>query len=198
MIKAIIFDLGEVILVGMKGVQNHLASFLDMLPEDIYYSLKGDIFLSLMNGEITEEEYWSKIIEKNKWDIGIKELKDAIRKNFQEIPGTIEILKALKLKYKLGLLSVHGKEWIQFCNKKFDHHKFFDAIYYSFEEGVGKPDKRAYEKILIKLDVSAGQAIFIDDQERFLLPARELGIKTVLFKNSKQLKEELSLLGVEI
>lgn len=62
---------------------------------------------------------------------------------------------------------------------------------YSFDAAVCKPEKRAYELILDKLNVRAEDSLFIDDSAQNLASARELGIQTILFKSSKQLLDEL-------
>jgi len=54
-----------------------------------------------------------------------------------------------------------------------------DATVLSCEVGRLKPDRAIFEHALAKLDVGAGQAVFIDDQPRFLAGARALGIRTL-------------------
>jgi FMN phosphatase YigB (HAD superfamily) len=48
--------------------------------------------------------------------------------------------------------------------------------------------------MLKKLNSKPNECIIIDDEESNLLPAKKLGIKTILFKNPKQLKEQLESL----
>ena len=146
---------------------------------------------------MTEEEYWSRMIKREGWNTTTGELKRIVRENFHEIEGTREIMTELKgMGFKLGLLSVHTKEWIEFCNDKFDYHKLFDSVSYSFEVGVSKPNKKAYQIILEKLESKPEECIFIDDQSRNLAPARELGIRTIWFVSSKQLIEDLRKEGI--
>lgn len=199
MITTIIFDLADVYLKGILGIEHYLEPILGIKAKEIYPMILGEELESLFRGEITEEEYWKKIIKKNNWNIDVKLFKKAIRNNFREIRGTREIIEKLREKgFKLGLLSVHAKEWIDYCNKKFDYHKLFYSILYSFEVGIRKPDKRIYELILERLKAKPNECVFIDDQERNLVPARELGMKTVCFEDSEQLKKELALFSVHI
>ena len=193
MITTIIFDLAEVYLKGIKGIEYYLEPILNKKAKDIYLSLKGKKFIDLMHGKITEEEYWSKVIKENNWKINISSLKKAIRNNFNEIEGTRDIIEKLKEKgFKLGLLSVHSKEWIDYCEKKFNFHKLFHSILYSFEIEICKPDERAYKFILKRLKVKPEECLFVDDSPKNIEVAKKLRINTILFKNSNQLKEELS------
>ncbi len=199
-ITTIIFDLAEVLLTGLLGMEDHLAPRLKLKKEDIQNQLlHGKESASLFHGEITEEEYWQQMVKKNNWNISTKELKEIVRANFKEIPGTRKIIQKLKDKgYKLGLLSVHTKEWIDHCLMKFDHHKLFHATAYSFEVHVSKPDKKAYESILQKLNAKPEECLFIDDSLKNTIAAKEIGMQTIQFKNAEQLKEELAKLSINI
>ena len=73
--------------------------------------------------------------------------------NVKSIPLNENIIEKLKDKqFKLGLLSVHAKEWIEYCDKKYGYHRLFDSTLYSFEIAVSKPDKKAYRTILQRLN----------------------------------------------
>ena len=196
-INTIIFDLGEVYLKGFYGLEYILEPILDLNAQDIYPQLRGEDLTNLFQGKITENEYWNRITKKNKWKIQNHVLKKAIRKNFEEIKGVRDIIEILKKKnYKLGLLSVHAKEWVKYLNKKFDYHKLFNAIVYSYQEGACKPDKKVYTTILKKLASLPYECVFIDDKTKNLAPAEKLGIKTIRFENAQQLRKGLGLLGI--
>ena len=192
MIKTIIFDLAEVYLKGFYGFEDTLAGMLNMNSEEIKDLIYGSEFDFLMEGRISENEFWEILCSKNNWKIDPNQLKEAIRDNFQEIEGTGEIIESLKKKgFKLGLLSDHSKEWIEHCSKEFDYHKLFDSTQYSFEVGVCKTNKRAFELFLDKLGEEAGNCLFIDDNINNINVAKGMGFHTIHFKNPKQLKEEL-------
>jgi HAD superfamily hydrolase (TIGR01509 family) len=54
-----------------------------------------------------------------------------------------------------------------------------DATVLSFEVGSLKPDAAIFEHALARLGARAEQAVFVDDQARFLDGARSLGIRTL-------------------
>jgi len=60
-ITTIIFDLSEVYLKGLIGVEHYLEPVLKMEPKEIYSKLIGENFGKLMHGKITEDEYWQEI-----------------------------------------------------------------------------------------------------------------------------------------
>lgn len=197
-ITTIIFDLSEVYLTGLYKTEHHLAKLWNIEQKEIYEKNKESGLFEFFNGKISEDEFWRRVIKNNNWPISLKEIKELVRKNFNEIEGTREIIERLKKKgYKLGLLSVHSKEWVEHCERKFDYHKLFHSISYSFEVAVCKPDKEAYNHILKKLKAKPEECLFIDDQLKNIKAARDLGISAILFKNPEQLKKDLKKLGIK-
>lgn len=195
MINTAIFDLSEVYLHGIKGLGAKLGSLLKVPDQIAYNSMGGEDLSSLFKGEITEDEYWRRYLQKNHFKTSSGKLKQLVRAHFSEIEGTRGIIEELKQReYKLGLLSIHAREWIEYCQGRFDYHKLFDSVSYSFQTGICKPDKRAYEIILAQLCSKPEESLFIDDQERNLVPVRSLGMKAIRFIDSRQLKKELSLI----
>lgn len=195
MIKNVIFDLSEVYLRGLWGTHELLSKTLKerVLPEDLYNEAAHQFFL----GKLTEEQYWKTILEKQKWDIDVAELKRTVRENFEEIGGVRTIIETLKRQgYNLGLLSVHGKEWVEYLEKKFRYHTLFSATSYSFETGLMKPDPKAYEIILRRLNAIPEESLFIDDSKKNIAAAEAIGMKTVLFESTDQLENALSELSI--
>ena len=197
-ITTIIFDLAEVYLKGLLGIGEVLEPILKMDKDKIQSSFRGNELTEFFHGNFSEEKYLSFVIKKNKWNLDVIALKKVIRDNFIEIDGTREIIESLRKNgYKLGLLSVHSREWVDYCNQKFDFHKLFHSIVYSFEFGISKPDERSYKLILKKLKVCPNECLFIDDQEKNLIPAKKLGINVILFKTPHQLKNDILKLGIK-
>lgn len=197
MVTTIIFDLSEVYLHGMKGVEKRIEITLGVdVPNKIYVEKEADQFF---NGEITEEKFWQKVIDRNHWNIDIATLKRLIRENMTEIEGTREIIETLKRNgYILGLLSVHGKEWIKHCEKQFEYHKLFHSVMYSFEVGVSKPELKAFQLMLEKLKVNSTECLLIDDSLNNIEAARKLGMQTLLFEDAEQLRTALKQFHVKL
>lgn len=198
MITTIIFDLSEVYLQGLKGTEDRInAAYRSAIknPALMYMEEATKLF----HGEITEEDYWQAVINEYNLKATVPELMRLVRENFREIEGTRDIIERLKQNdYKIGLLSVHVKEWIEYCENLFNFHKLFHSRLYSFEAAVSKPDERAYELLLEKLHVKSEECVFIDDSAVNLLPAKKLGMKTIQFEGAGKLISELKHLDIRI
>ncbi len=70
--------------------------------------------------------------------------------------------------------------------ERYHFEQMTDLIIYSHEVGIAKPDRRIYELTWERLDVQPAEMIFLDDHERALVAARELGIHAILFQNTTQ------------
>jgi putative hydrolase of the HAD superfamily len=68
----------------------------------------------------------------------------------------------------------------------------FDVVVESAVEGLRKPDPRIYELVLRRLDVSAAQAVFLDDIGGNLKPARAMGMTTIKVDDEAQALADLS------
>jgi len=84
----------------------------------------------------------------------------------------------LKPTYKIGMLSNSADNWL---DEMFEPWQvaLFDEVVLSYKVGVAKPSPQIYEAVMNGLDVTAEECIFIDDSERYVEAARDLGMKAI-------------------
>ena len=94
-------------------------------------------------------------------------------------PDTMECLRILKKKYKLGIIA----NQIPGAEKRLEGmgiRRYFDVIVSSAEEGVAKPDPRIFSIALIRAGCAPEQAVMIGDRiDNDIVPAKQMGMKTV-------------------
>jgi HAD superfamily hydrolase (TIGR01549 family) len=96
-----------------------------------------------------------------------------------------EVLKSLKLVkargYKLGLLSnTHERDTREWPRSPLA--PLFEAVAFSYEIGVVKPDARAYQHILGRLGAEASKCVFVGDgANEELAGAKNANFKSVVF-----------------
>ena len=192
MITTIIFDLSEVLIFGLIGIEKELAPLVNLSEEIFLKQLWTDSFGELMKGKISEDEYLDDIFEKNNWKADKEIFRKIIRKNFHnEVEGMIGLIEELNRNYKLILLSDHAKEWIEYIDKIHPFLNLFDKKYFSFQTGEIKKEKRAFEFLLNGNKLLPAECVFIDDSPTNIKAAEEVGLKGVLFKSFDSLKENL-------
>lgn len=196
MIKNIIFDMSEVIISGYHGVENLLEREYGIPKQEFEKQrlAKNEIFLELMRGHLKEEEYWNEVLRGMNWDITVEELKTTIRRNLNRpIPGTMEIIKKLKGEYQLILLSDYVREWMEYIEYRNEQLRIFDQKVFSYNIGSVKSELQTFRTLLNQTKIIADQTLFIDDYEQNVRKAEEVGIHGIVFKDAKQLKQDLCL-----
>ncbi|MGB4769951.1 MAG: HAD family phosphatase [Chitinophagaceae bacterium] len=116
------------------------------------------------------------------------------------IHDTVEIFKELKASnfYQILALTNWSHQTFPIALERFDFLHWFDGKVVSGEEKTRKPFLDIYEMVINRYNVDPASAVYIDDNARNLVPARELGMAAIHFKNPAQLREELKALGVKL
>ena len=115
---------------------------------------------------------------------------------FRSVEGTMDIIKRLEGNYNLILLSDYPKEWKEFLLENNKEIEIFKIKYFSCDYGKIKSDGDFFKYVIKDLNISPEDSIFIDDLERNVETASKYGIKGIVFRNSKQLEEELKKVGL--
>jgi epoxide hydrolase-like predicted phosphatase len=197
MYKLILFDLGGVLFTnGTSRFINTLALRYSITEDNVKTVLDGEIGSLYRESKITRDEFWRRVIETLK----LKEDSNSLEKewvySYELIEKTEEIIKILSSKYKVYFLSDNVKEREEALDKKYDFKALFNGGVFSYEVGFRKPDPRVYKIALEKAGEKAEETVFIDDKESSLIPARQMGITTILFETPEKLGKDLKNLGV--
>ncbi|OKS88876.1 HAD family hydrolase [Mucilaginibacter polytrichastri] len=116
------------------------------------------------------------------------------------LPGTLEIFRRLKGsgKYKIYALTNWSAETFGIAKDRFEFLNWFDGIVMSGEEKRRKPHADFYQILLNRYHVNPAEALFIDDNYRNVLAAKELGILSIHFTAADDLAKQLPEYGVII
>lgn len=194
MIKYIMSDLSEVIMQGYMGVGQALSPILNIPVEEIELEKTKNfpLFIKLMEGKLSEDEYIKKFLEITKWNISIEDFKNVVRKVLKKkIPGTIDILRELKKHYKLVLLSDNVREWVDYILKVNKDLEIFDYKFFSYELESIKEDNITFVKVLDKIKAKPEEVFFIDDSLENIKSAESIGITGVQFTTAEELEQKL-------
>jgi 2-haloacid dehalogenase len=100
--------------------------------------------------------------------------------------------------YRTYALSNWSVETFGATRSRFPFLDEFDGILISGEVGVGKPDPAIFREFLARFDLTPEATVFVDDWDRNVAAARELGIVAVRFTDPAQLRRDLRDLGLPI
>jgi putative hydrolase of the HAD superfamily len=197
-IRGVIFDFGNVICsfdVEIFLSKLHAWSGLDVetLRDRIYGSRLHSRY---ERGEISSKEFHGEVVRRIGVDIPVEALADRFTDIFTPLESTHKLIRALKEKYRLGLLS-NTNEWhyLRYI-RKVPVFPLFDSVTLSFEVGALKPEPEIYLDALRKLSLPPEECVFIDDIGKYAEGAAEVGMRGVRYTGHAELVRELSGLGV--
>jgi glucose-1-phosphatase len=198
-IKAVIFDLGGVILrTEYQAPRQHLAERLGMEYEDIDMIVFGGgpngSAARASLGEITEEEHWRNVTKTLKLPASEYErVRDEFFAGDVIDLEIVDFLRSIKPKYKVGLISNAWSGLRDYIvREKFDDA--FDHMIISAEVRTVKPGAKIYQIALERLEVSPSEAVFVDDFYENIEACEKLGIKGIHFKNPEEALQQLKAL----
>ena len=101
----------------------------------------------------------------------------------------LTLLKSLKEKYRIFLLSNTNEIHIQYFHRKLSQAvsvdtlvPFFEKVYYSSDVNMRKPDLEIFDKVCNDNGLDRTKTVFIDDTLQHINAAKNAGIHTIHFQ----------------
>ena len=194
--KTAIFDLSEVLISGIVGIEKLLVSQLNADEAQILMAFSGDNLKKLCSGKMTEDQYIKTIKREQNWKISPQKLKAIIRINFNNvIKGMPGFMKEISTTYEMILYSDHSREWIDYILLQHSFLKIFKTKIFSFDLEKTKNEKGSFELMLSKINKTSNECIFVDDNAMNIANAATAGIESILFINCEDLRSKLSFVS---
>lgn len=92
---------------------------------------------------------------------------------------------------RLALLTNNVREWDHRWRAQLPVDELFDVVVNSAHEGVRKPDRRIYERLLDRLGVPAAECLFVDDTEENCAAAEGVGMTAIRFVDTESAIREV-------
>jgi len=201
MIKAIIFDFGGVVAeekaedFWKQACKKVNINYPDSLPSF------EKLVPYISTGKISNEKFWQMMLKDLVIDDDAKKYENVLYEAYAEItkirPEMMDLVELLKNNGYVTALLSDTDENVARYNKEHKRYDYFSPVILSSEVGIAKPDRRMYELMLRELSIPPTECVYTDDRERNLIPAKELGMKTILFESSEKLKKGLKKLGIK-
>ena len=201
MVRAIVFDLGGVLFAEGKSVAVEKLAREHGYKKDIVLEvLSSSKSMDLRKGLISDEEFWG-------WaQRQIPEGYDALLIKKEWYGGYVldeDIFGLIKQpggKYRIIAFSGNIRSRVEFLEKKYRFRRLLDKEIYSFDYHRTKPDKQFVEIMIEESGCRPREIVYIEDNDRYALPARELGVRVVIYSRGevRKLAQELQKLGVKL
>jgi putative hydrolase of the HAD superfamily len=188
MIRAVLFDFGGVLTEGgTKGSLARLvANTMGVTRQDALRA--GPLVQQLVAGAMSTEEFLQALTQL---------YPDSPKPSRAKLLKNAEIFTPSPQVYKLAqVLREHGIRTAILSNmfvlsadelRKQGLYDGFDPVILSCTEHVAKPDQAIYQRTIDALQLAPEEILFIDDQERFLQPARDMGMHVLCAESPDQI-----------
>jgi putative hydrolase of the HAD superfamily len=201
LIEVIFFDLGNVIL-PFNNYQ--IAEKLCRFSQKEEFQEPGKVFSYLFDlregvinpfdmGKVSPQEFFQSVRNHLGLSITFEQFIPIWTDIFVEDREVSEIIRSLKGKWRLGLLSNTDPLHFHYIVSTFPIITVLEKWILSYEVGFKKPDARIFQRAMEWASVEPEKILFIDDTKRHVEAAVSLGMQGIHFHSSKQLKEELSV-----
>ena len=191
-VKAVVFDCGGVMITdGFKKIVPILSKKIGVSEDDLYRAYLDTIDPNYMKGLVKVEDRWNAMFDKLSIRAPLRDFLIEVHKIYQPIKDSIELVPKLKQAgFKVGVVSNQSEDTLAYLKEKYPtFFKLFDFYIWSCELGYSKPDQRMYEKALKAATVPAAQCLYVDDNDKFLDKAKNLGFHTLKFQSPQQLHQ---------
>ena len=201
--KNILFDMGNVLVsYNPEWVIRHYTE-----DEELIREVKNIVFYSqewvLLDAGLIEEEKaernWMERLSSDKArELAHLSFQNWHLYNMKVIPGTAEIIRALKENGKeIYLLSNASMRLLSIYKEVIPAVECFSGIFYSAAHKCVKPQDIIYERFLKEYSLKPSDCFFIDDLEENISAAKAVGISGAVMK-SRTAKETAEILGLNI
>lgn len=201
MIKAIIFDLGGVVIYPeVEKIKNYIANYIG-IDYGAFHDFFGKYNSDLIKGKISLSEVYSEVVKH--FQLKKFSAQDMVKEHlkiFQRIienldEDVLNLVERLKKNYIVVCLVNAELDVVPLVRKR-GIYDYFQHAYISAEMAMEKPDPEIYKAVLNDLGYKPQETVFVDDKESNVIAARRLGIHGILYKNNTELIVELKRLSL--
>ena len=201
MIKALIFDIGGVIVRSgdrqRRRMWEQRLGLEDWESEEMIFN--SEIGTQAQLGHVSDNSLWDWVEDQLR--LSPEEFEQfkvdfwADNKVDQEL---MAFIRTLRPEYITAVITNATDTMREDMRSRYQIIDAFDLVVCSAEEKVMKPDSDIFHRTLNKLHLDPGEVLFIDDMEKNVEAARALGLNAIQFTPAADLYAEFRRYGVNI
>lgn len=199
--KTLAFDLGNVLFnfdytLALNKIKHRMKL---SIPKVIYSLYDKNFTIPFEKGLVSGEEFYQAFMDEYGISFSYEEFVEIWCKIFSPIPEVISLVRKLKGKYQLYLISNINQLHFEYLYKQHPGvFSLFDQLILSYKVKSVKPELKIYQALAEAAGVSFSKLIYIDDRQDLIIEAKKLKLNCIQFENYQQLIEELNCLGIAI
>ena len=197
MIKAVIFDIGNVLTdFSWQAMYREKGLGGETFERVARATVQSTLWCELDRGVMTFDEVMEKFVSLD------KEMEDEVRRVLADTHGIVTgrtyampwVCSLKEQGLKVYVLSNFSEKIWKDCKDALEFFEYTDGGIISYKEHLIKPNPAIYELLLERYGLEADECVFIDDLKENVEAAITLGIHGIVFKTYEQAKKELNTL----
>ena len=194
MIKAFIFDLGNVIVsFDHSKIVQKLKSVCEFTHDEIFSkAITSELVREYNLGKITSAEFFDAVNHQLDLRMNFTDFSQAWNSTFISEPIISEqTIKSLSEKYKLLVLSDTNEMHFEYIVENFPILNYIDDFILSHKVSCVKPSAEIFLAAVKIADCLPEECFFVDDLEANVEGAKKFGLNAMQFISAAQFEEEL-------
>jgi FMN phosphatase YigB (HAD superfamily) len=202
MIRAVVFDLGRVLLwfdngLFLRTLAARSGRTFEEVREIAHANL--DLIRGFDRGEVTAEDFRAGVCAALRVNLEAGAFWSAYEDIFSVHAPGLDVARRLRVTgLKLVLLSNTDAVRYEFVRRRFPETQFFDAYVLSYEVRLLKPEPGIYLEAARRAGCPPEECVFIDDLAENVAGAEAVGMAGIVYAPTTDLAAALRRLGVEI
>ena len=199
MVKAVVFDLGKVLVdFDYSIAARRLAARAQMSPEEIQsFVASSPLFDQLERGSLTTEQFYKGICAATGFHGSIAEFNDFFADIFVSIEPMVQLQTTLRQQgMPTYVFSNTNDLAIRHIRQNFPFYGNFDGYVLSYEHGLMKPEAGLYEVVERLSGRRDSEILYLDDRPENIAAGAARGWQVILQESPEKSRAALQRLGL--
>ena len=201
MIKAVVFDLGKVLVDFDYGIAARALAARSRVPvEEVRHVIdQSQLLVTYETGKLATRVFYNQVCEATGFCGDIDEFGRLFGDIFTPVDEMIELHARLRAAGLATYIFSNTNELaVAHIRKTFPFFSNFDGYIYSFEEGAMKPSAVIYEAVERRAGCSGNSILYIDDRLENVATGRERDWSVVHHQNALDTRKAVAATGLRV
>ena len=196
--NTIVFDLGNTVIRFDHSISaKKIANLFKLDSKKIYDAFfDSEITRAFDRGMLSPRQFHREASDLLGIKLPYKDFANIWADIFWEDESVCRLVRELKGKYRLFLLSNINRLHFEHIEERFDIIKVFDELVLSYIVGAIKPERPIFEDLIRRAGGDKSRLLYIDDREDLIKEATALGIDSIRFEDADKLKVAMAERGI--
>jgi putative hydrolase of the HAD superfamily len=196
-VRTLFWDVGGVLLTNAWDHEERERAVENFQLQKVDFEARHkEVVTMFEEGKISLDQYLDRTVSYQARKFSKEEFKSYMFSLSRPKTEVLEFARSLAGKYLMATINNESREMNEYRIKQFGLSQVCDLFVSSCYVGMRKPDEKIYRVALDMIQKTPDECCFIDDRPANIDGAAKVSMRTVLMRDSAQLKKDLQSLGV--